>query len=115
VQSHPTKPLLLSHPNLVLGDQGTDHQVTGSILPERKVGVSPTGGLREIAERLPHTQAVKANREIGIGVTREVARGSSAYHVVNRVAPGSSMEGRERKRVTAPGHGAVWSSSSRLG
>lgn len=44
---------------MVLGDQGTDHQATGLILPERKMGVSPIGGVRETAQRLPHTQAVR--------------------------------------------------------
>ena len=53
------KPSFLSHPKRVLGDQGTDHQVTGEILPERKMGVSPIGGVRETAQRLPHTQAVR--------------------------------------------------------
>jgi hypothetical protein len=53
------KPSSLSHPTKVLGDQGTDHQATGAILPERKVGVSPIGGVRETAQRLPHTRAVR--------------------------------------------------------
>lgn len=98
----------------MLGDQGTDHQVTGAILPERKMGVSPIGGVRETAQRLPHTQAVKpVERPASMSRTKRAEM--SAYHAVNRVAPGSSMEGRERKRVTAPSHGAVWSLSSRLG
>jgi hypothetical protein len=109
------KPPFLSHPiSKVLGDQGTDHQATGAILPERKMGVSPIGGVRETAQRLPHTQAVRpTERSASVPCAKRVE--ASTYQAVNRVAPGSSMEGRERKRVTAPSHGAVWSLSSRLG
>lgn len=70
-----TKPSFLSHSTeMVLGDQGTDHQVTGEILPERKMGVSPIGGARETAQRLPHTQAVRPI-ERSASVSRANARG----------------------------------------
>lgn len=64
----------------------------------------------------PATHAGRqAGREAGIGITCEVARRCRSTMAVNRVAPGSSVGRRERKRVTAPSHGAVWSLSSRLG
>lgn len=68
------KPPFLSHQRKVLGDQGTDHQVTGAILPEGKMGASPIGGARETAQRLPHTQAVRPI-ERSASVSRAKARG----------------------------------------
>lgn len=44
----------------MLGDQGTDDRVTGSILPKRKVGTEPhQRRCAKSAQRLPHTQAVR--------------------------------------------------------
>ena len=108
------KPSFLSHPKGVLGDQGTDHQVTGTILPERKMGVSPIDGVRETAHVCHTRRPSGRSRDRHRCHARKRAE-SSAYLAVNRVAPGSSMEGRERKRVTASSHDAVWSLSSRLG
>lgn len=72
---HTNKPSFLSHQiEVVLGDQGTDHQVTGEILPERKMGESPIDGARETAQRLPHTKAVKPI-ERSASVSRADARG----------------------------------------
>lgn len=68
----------------VLGDQGTDHQVTGQILPEGKMGASPIGGVRETAQRLPHTQAVRPI-ERSASVPRANARGVIG---LPRCAPG---------------------------
>lgn len=99
----------------MLGDQGTDDRVTGSILPERKVGTEPhQRRCAKGAQRLPHTRAVRPI-ERSASASRAQRAEMSAYLRMNRVAPGSREEGRERKRVTAPSHGAVWSLSSRLG
>lgn len=101
----------------MLGDQGTDDRVTGSILPERKVGNGNEPHQRRCtkrAQRLPHTQAVRPI-ERSASASRAQRAEMSGYLVVIRVAPGSNKERRERKRVTAPSHGAVWSLSSRLG
>lgn len=81
---------------------------------DRQWVYSPTDGVHESAQRLPHTQAAKL-AERPASASRAQRAGMSAYLEVNRVAPGSIEEGRERKRVTAPSHGAVWRLSSRLG
>jgi hypothetical protein len=68
------KPSSLSHPIKVLGDQGTDHRVTGWILPEGKVGESPTdGGARKCATSATHAGR-QAGRETSIGITHEAVR-----------------------------------------
>ena len=68
------KPSVLSHPTKVLGDQGTDHQVTGAILPEGKMGESPIeGGARKCATSATHAGR-QAGREASIGITHEVVR-----------------------------------------
>lgn len=81
---------------------------------DRKWVNSPTGGVHENAQLLPHTQAAKL-AERPASASRTQGAGMPAYLEVNRVAPGSIEEGRERKRVTAPRHGAVWRLSGRLG
>lgn len=59
---------------LVLGDQGTDHQATRTILPERKMGASPIdGGAGNCATSATHAGR-QAGRETGIGDTRTCAR-----------------------------------------
>ena len=54
----------------MLGDQGTDDRVTGSILQSGKWVTSPTKGVHESAQPLPHHAGRQAGREIGIGITR---------------------------------------------
>jgi hypothetical protein len=54
----------------MLGDQGTDDRVTGSILPEWKVGVAPPAEVRERRTTFAAHAGRQADREIGIGITR---------------------------------------------